>query len=457
LILRTTLRNYPSYPIAEFAVKKPLLAIVALCAVGGIALLATLPTKRGNAAPETPGAFLVDQQEKNPWTNLAPNADPEQFQFAIVSDRTGSHRKGVFSRAVQQINLMQPEFVVSVGDLIEGSSSVAATNKTQWVEFDGFVGKLEMPFFYAPGNHDAAALAKAEAWKERYGRRYYHFVYKNCLFLILNAYDEEGLDATKTASYTSVRVGAAQQEYVAKVLKENAEVRWTFVFIHPPIWTDKDLVKNGWGKIEESLAGRKASVYCGHKHTYRKYVRNGMNFYQLATTGGGSSLRGADYGEFDQIAWLTMKKTGPVMANINLNGVYKDDLAEFPTVEDGKGITPSKDALAVRGQVLIDGKPPAPGSGLQVNFLTAGAAAAGTSRLDGDGRFSIYPNRGGAGLKAGKYFVTVSLAEPLVIDPEVKPVNPVPEKYRAKATTPFAIEVTATGANEFVFEVKTKE
>lgn len=438
--------------------KKPLLALVALCAVTGIALLATSPTKSGKAAPESAGGFAVEKQDKNPWTSLTPNADPEQFQFAIVSDRTGSHRKGVFTRAVQQINLMQPEFVVSVGDLIEGSPSVGATNKTQWTEFEGFLAKLEMPFFYCPGNHDAAALAKADAWKERYGRRYYHFVYKNCLFLIMNAYDDEGLDATKATSYTAIRVGQAQQEYVAKALKENPEVRWTFAFIHPPIWAEKDLAKNGWGKVEESFAGRKMSVYCGHRHIYRKYVRNGINYYQLATTGGGSSMRGAEYGEFDQIAWMTVKATGPVMANINLGGVYKDDLEEFPTAEDGKGITPAVGALAVRGQVSIDGKPAPNGSKLQVNFLTAtGATSAGNSRLDGEGRFSIYPNRGGAGLKAGKYLVTISVADPLVIDPGVKLENPIPEKYRAKATTPFQIEVTATGENAFKFEIKTKE
>jgi len=438
-------------------VKKPLLALIALCAVTAIALLATLPAQRGSAAPETPGGFVVEKQEKNPWTSLSPNADSEQFQFAIVSDRTGGHRKGVFTRAVQQINLMQPEFVVSVGDLIEGSATAEETNKTQWKEFDSFLAKLEMPFFYTPGNHDAAALAKANAWKERYGRRYYHFVYKNCLFLVMNAYDDEGLDAAKNTSYSAVRVGPQQQEYMAKVLKENPDVRWTFAFIHPPIWADKDLVKNGWAKVEESFAGRKMSVYCGHRHIYRKYIRNGINYYQLATTGGGSSMRGAEYGEFDQIAWMTVKKNGPIMANINLSGVLKDDLEEFPTTEDGKVLAPAKDALAVRGQVLIDGKPPENGSRLQVNFFSAtGTAVAGNGRLDAEGRYAIYPNRGGAGIKAGKYVVAISVADPLVIDPEVKLENPIPEKYRTQATTPLQIEVTATGENVLNFDVKTK-
>jgi hypothetical protein len=53
----------------------------------------------------------------------------------MVSDRTGGHRAGVFSRAVELLNLMQPEFVLSVGDLIEGSPDDDGTLARQWREF----------------------------------------------------------------------------------------------------------------------------------------------------------------------------------------------------------------------------------------------------------------------------------------------------------------------------------
>ena len=49
-------------------------------------------------------------------------------------------------------------------------------------------------------------------------------------------------------------------------------------------------------------------MFAGHIHRYQKFVRQGMNYYQLATTGGGSKLRGLRYGEFDQIAWVTVQE-----------------------------------------------------------------------------------------------------------------------------------------------------
>ncbi|MDG2170030.1 MAG: hypothetical protein P8L44_19145 [Opitutales bacterium] len=51
-----------------------------------------------------------------PWTNLEFQNDPDNFQFATVTDRTGSPRAGIFEDAVKKLNWLMPEFVMSVGD-----------------------------------------------------------------------------------------------------------------------------------------------------------------------------------------------------------------------------------------------------------------------------------------------------------------------------------------------------
>ena len=62
-------------------------------------------------------------EDANPWTHLNLYNDPNNFQFAIVADRGGRIRKGVFSTAIDKLNFLRPEFVMCVGDLIEGYES----------------------------------------------------------------------------------------------------------------------------------------------------------------------------------------------------------------------------------------------------------------------------------------------------------------------------------------------
>lgn len=262
----------------------------------------------------------IDRQGNlHPWTNLKWNNNPENFQFAIVSDRTGGNRPGVFEQGIEKFNLLQPEFVMSVGDLIDGYSKDIDKLNKQWEEFDEFVSRLEMPFFYVPGNHDLTYQEMEDVWKERLGPTYYHFVYRDVLFLCLNG--EEGFDAHRNSFYSE-----EQREYVRKTLVDNPDVRWTLVFMHKPIWaSDEKSKRSGWSEIESMLTGRKHTVFAGHNHTYKHFERNNSSYIQLATTGGGSSLRGPIFGQFDHVVWVTMSDNGPVIANLMLEGIWDED------------------------------------------------------------------------------------------------------------------------------------
>jgi hypothetical protein len=115
-----------------------------------------------------------------------------------------------------------------------------------------------------------------------------------------------------------------------QTLRQNADVRWTFVFFHKPVWREAmgDPVAQGWTAIEDALAAgdRHYTVFVGHEHNYAKFVRHGRDYFMLATTGGGSKMRGVEYGEFDHVAWVTMKDGRPVVANILLDGVQPNDV-----------------------------------------------------------------------------------------------------------------------------------
>ncbi|WP_089722167.1 hypothetical protein [Candidatus Entotheonella palauensis] len=60
---------------------------------------------------------ILAEPMANPWSHLRLHNDSKHFQFAIVTDRTGGHREGVFEDAIRKLNLLQPEFVMgALGD-----------------------------------------------------------------------------------------------------------------------------------------------------------------------------------------------------------------------------------------------------------------------------------------------------------------------------------------------------
>jgi serine/threonine-protein phosphatase CPPED1 len=427
--------------------KQFVLGIVTATALVGVIALSRSQSAGDTRSIAAPNGIQIEQGEKNPWTSLKLNNDADQFQFAVVSDRTGGHRDKVFSRAVLQVNLLQPQFVMCVGDLIEGYSQKEDKIKEEWDELDGYVKKFDMPFFYTVGNHDIANKLQMTKWGERYGKRYYHFTYKNVLFLVLNS--ENPPDGVNT-------IDPEQQAWVAKVLEENKNVRWTFVFLHRPIWNGKDLVKNGWASVEKSLAGRKYNVFVGHVHKYQVYERNGTQYYQLATTGGGSRLRGQDYGEFDHIAWVTMKKEAPLITQVLLDGILPADLKIADSDEKGM-LVKRKPTHPVAGKVTIDGKEMA---GVTVTFYvlnpdTEKYNSIADGMTDEKGQFQLSTYGRFDGCPAGEYLVTVVKTGKGYYNDEVPEKNLLPEKFTSPKTTPLKLMIKE-GTNDVNLDVTTK-
>jgi hypothetical protein len=120
-------------------------------------------------------------------------------------------------------------------------------------------------------------------------------------------------------------MGAAQLDYIRETLEKNKGVRWTLIFLHNPLWTTKP-DENGWAGVEKALGDRPYTVFAGHVHQYCKYNRHGRDYYTLPTTGGGIELLGSDFGLYDSITWVTMRDNGPMVANLDMQGILPDDL-----------------------------------------------------------------------------------------------------------------------------------
>jgi len=306
--------------------------------------------------------FSYDQKTLSgakPWTSEEFQNDPAEFQFVIIGDRTGgANVAGTFALAIDQLNLLQPEFVINVGDLIEGYSDDKAELNAEWEQMDGMLAKLDMPLFRTPGNHDIANSTAQEVWRERYGATRYHFVYKDVLFVVLDSEDPprtppEGI-REKIDEYNRLQVEdpakaqAMLAEFMADesvvaglgkpvdfsdeqiawlkdTLAKNADVRWTLLFLHDPVWENPS---DSFKAIKKLLKERKHTFFAGHLHYYDYDNIDGYEHITMGPTGASFHQEGP--GNVDHVMWVTMTEDGPEMANIALKGVF-----------DRKGLDPS--------------------------------------------------------------------------------------------------------------------
>ena len=314
----------------------------------------------GCHAPQQKGIKLTasfkyeDTKLKNskPWTSENFKNNPENFQFVIIGDRTGgANQQGTFAMAMHQINLLQPEFVINVGDLIEGYSDSKVEINAMWDEADSIIGKLQMPFFRTIGNHDVGNPVAKEVWLERYGADYYFFTYDNVLFMVLNTEDslrpqppdemkekielynrlqvedpeqaskmlEEFMtdEAVVAALGTPVSFPEKQLKWIEKTLSDNPDVRWTFLFMHEPCWENPS---ESFKSIVKMLNGRNFTMYGGHLHYYDYDKINDREYITMGPTG--ASFHHEGPGNVDHIMWVTMTDDGPQMGNIALKGLF---------------------------------------------------------------------------------------------------------------------------------------
>lgn len=291
-----------------------------------------------------------------PWTHENFDNDADKFTFAVFSDLTGGEREGVFEVAVAQLNLLRPELIVNVGDLIEGESIDRQEIDAQWDSFDERAEKARAPVFYVGGNHDLSGKFLQGVWDERLGQRYYHFVYKNVLFLVLDTEDntpersqeifelrnqaievaeKEGWDAFAQTEYANIpenaagNISDAQAAYFERIVAENPSARWTFLLMHKAAWQRGD--ESGFVRIEKALSDRPYTVFHGHKHAYEHMERLGRDYIRLATTGGVFLPDGGR--SMDHLMLVTVDKNEVDIANLLLAGIL-DKTGHIPANGD---------------------------------------------------------------------------------------------------------------------------
>lgn len=266
--------------------------------------------------------------------------------FAILADRTGGTDVGFkyLKTAVDELNLLQPEFVMTVGDLVQGYTRDPAEYIREVVEYRGIVDRLTMPWYPCAGNHDVTSGLRNPAdkrfetlYQTYFGPLYYSLDYSDIHLIVLYSDEQRKSDPV---------ISAEQIDWLRADLNRafsNGTTKHVFVFLHKPAWRYKN---SNWDKVHklltdfnsrpivtvEGLPGRAASapprveaVVAGHYHTYiQEPLRDGIQYLILSVTGAAiDQVKTA--GQFNQYLLVKVAPTGPEFSIVEPGSINGKD------------------------------------------------------------------------------------------------------------------------------------
>ena len=108
----------------------------------------------------------------------------DPFYVVVLGDpQAATQQSGqpIFNQIVDEINLINPAFVIAVGDLMEQATPA------RYEDYLRAINRLQVPSYSIPGNHDfidsTGVVEQWPLWKKYLGRRFYSFDYGSYHFV----------------------------------------------------------------------------------------------------------------------------------------------------------------------------------------------------------------------------------------------------------------------------------
>lgn len=158
--------------------------------------------------------------------HLVVPADDIVYSFFVAGHTYGSPGKNnyglhpPFEKKISFIkNTTGMSFGVLTGDIVKESTA------KDWDEVDRTLDRLDIPVYFAVGNHD---IKDRDLYEKRYGKTYFSFNYGNDLFIVL----DPNLDYWN--------ISGQQMEFLRNTLKGADIFNRVFVFFHQVLWWELD-------------------------------------------------------------------------------------------------------------------------------------------------------------------------------------------------------------------------
>ena len=257
--------------------------------------------------------FIAMLAGQGGWSDDGANLDKYPVRFAVLGDRTGGHVPGIFGKIVEEVERMKPDFVMTVGDLIEGYTEDTVVLKAEWEEFDSLIAPLSMPIYLMSGNHDITSAGMLDMYKRFVGEPNYSFDHRGIHFTIL----ENGRwDSSDELPLEHIN-------WLINDLENNKDAPYKMVFMHVPYWEESTM--EGKPDTLHSLFANYGvdAVFTGHYHVYFT-----GRYDDIIYTGVGSSGGGTDPGPTGlmyHFVWVTVDDKEIAIAPIKMGAVLPWD------------------------------------------------------------------------------------------------------------------------------------
>jgi hypothetical protein len=262
--------------------------------------------------------------------------DGQSLRFCIMGDRTGGAVKGVYERTVDLIVAEKPEFVINVGDSIEGLRDF--WTDIEWVDMKKIWRRYgSIPHYCTAGNHDIWSANSERLYRQFTGFAPQHsFTHRQCHITVLDNSRVNTLDPD-------------QIDFLRDDLRAHRDVPLKMVFFHKPFWIPHLMLQNSDFPLHQAcLEFGVKWVFSGHLHHLWHLQRDGIQYVSIGSSGG-SIKRGTERGEGFTHGWFF--HYGLLEAS---SAGVKLTIKELPRPYGESRIVPIEDWLQNRPEALAD-------------------------------------------------------------------------------------------------------
>ena len=217
-----------------------------------------------------------------------PPARSNSLTLAILPDQTTGRRWGLeyLRLAVDDLNHIQPDAVISIGDMVQGYTRDVSQWDREVDEFFHLIDPLKPRFYPLAGNHEVVHgnrqrddVTFETRYQQRFAPLYYAIEFDEATAIVLYSDDREYDNGNG--------IGKTQLHWLKEQLADaSARDRPIVILLHRPLWRSR---RSNWDEQVHPLLVEIGvdAVIAGHFHSLQRDPdREGIQYHLVGTCGG---------------------------------------------------------------------------------------------------------------------------------------------------------------------------